>query len=276
MGTQRSTAPVVIICYVVLLLGAALAVFPYLLVALTAFKGPGQLFATLPWEPGIPPSVDAFERLFASGFGRYLANTVMVTIAITVIQLLCSVMAAYAFARVRFPGREALFWVYLSTLMVPPVVTMIPLYLIMQRLGLVDSWAALILPTALGSPYAIFLLRQFFRSIPVELEEAATIDGAGRFRVLLTIVLPLSRPILITVATLAVVGSWNSLLWPLIITSSQSKRVLSVGIALFKGEIGVDYNALMAGSLVALLPLLIVFVFCQRFIVRSVAVTGFR
>ncbi len=276
MRTSRSTTPMVIACYAVLLVGSALAVFPYLLVILTAFKGPGQLFSTLPWEPGVPPSVDAFDRLFAAGFGRYLANTVMVTVAITVIQLVCSVMAAYAFARIRFPGREALFWVYLSTLMVPPVVTMIPLYLIMQRLGLIDSWAALILPTALGSPYAIFLLRQFFRSIPVELEDAARIDGAGRFRVLLSIVLPLSRPILITVATLAVVGSWNSLLWPLIITSSQNKRVLSVGIALFKGEIGVDYNALMAGSLVALLPLLIVFVFCQRFIVRSVAVTGLR
>lgn len=276
MRSSRSATPMVIACYAVLLVGSALAVFPYLLVILTAFKGPGQLFSTLPWEPGVPPSVDAFDRLFAAGFGRYLANTVMVTVAITVIQLVCSVMAAYAFARIRFPGREALFWVYLSTLMVPPVVTMIPLYLIMQRLGLIDSWAALILPTELGSPYAIFLLRQFFRSIPVELEDTARIDGAGRFRVLLSIVLPLSRPILITVATLAVVGSWNSLLWPLIITSSQNKRVLSVGIALFKGEIGVDYNALMAGSLVALLPLLIVFVFCQRFIVRSVAVTGSR
>ncbi len=265
-----------ILPYGVLVAGCVFAIFPYFLTLLTAFKGPGQLFATAPWEPGLPPSTAAFDRLFASGFGGYLVNTVAVTVGITVGQLLFAVLAAYAFARLSFPGRDVLFWVYLSTLMVPPVVTMIPLYLMMQELGLVDTWAGLMLPTMLGTPYAIFLLRQFFRTIPADLEDAARIDGAGRVRTLLSIVLPLSKPILVTVTTLAVVANWNSFLWPLIITSSEDKRLLSVGIALFKSEIGVDYNAVMAGSLIALAPLLVLFIFFQRFIVRSVAVTGLK
>ena len=265
-----------ILPYAVLVAGCVFAIFPYYLTLLTAFKGPGQLFATAPWEPGWPPSTAAFDRLFGSGFGGYLVNTIAVTVGITVGQLVFAVLAAYAFARLSFPGRDTLFWVYLSTLMVPPVVTMIPLYLMMQRLGLVDTWAGLMLPTMLGTPYAIFLLRQFFRTIPADLEDAARIDGAGRVRTLVSIVLPLSKPILVTVTTLAVVGNWNSFLWPLIITSSEDKRLLSVGIALFKSEIGVDYNAVMAGSLIALAPLLVLFVFFQRFIVRSVAVTGLK
>jgi multiple sugar transport system permease protein len=262
--------------YAVLVIGCVFSIFPYFLTVLTAFKGPGQLSETMPWEPGLPPSTAAFERLFGSGFGGYLVNTALVTAGITLGQVVFAILAAYAFARLSFPGRDALFWVYLSTLMVPPVVTMIPLYLMMQKLGLVDTWAGLMLPTMLGTPYAIFLLRQFFRGIPADLEDAARIDGAGRVRTLVSIMLPLSKPILVTVTTLAVVANWNSFLWPLIVTSSEDKRLLSVGIALFKGEIGVDYNAVMAGSLIALAPLLVLFVVFQRFIVRSVAVTGLK
>lgn len=276
MSANRLRVPLNVLCYVVLVVGCLLAVFPYLLSVLTAFKARGQLFQTMPWEPALPPSTDAFTRLFESGFGGYVLNTVGVTVTITAGQVVFAVLAAYAFARLSFPGRDLLFWVYLSTLMVPPVVTMIPLYLMMQRLGLVDTWAGLILPTMLGTPYAIFLLRQFFRTIPADLEDAARIDGAGRTRTLVSIILPLSKPILVTVTTLAVVGSWNSFLWPLIITSSEDKRLLSVGLALFKGEIGVDYNALTAGSLIALTPLLVLFIVFQRFIVRSVAVTGLK
>ncbi len=273
---SRSSIPASAAAYAILVVGCLFAVFPYLITVLTAFKGPGELFSTLPWQPTWPPSLDAFGRLFDSGFGNYLLNTVLITIVIVAGQLIFGTLAAYAFARIPFPGRDVLFWVYLSTMMVPAVVTMIPLYLMMQRLGLIDTWAGLALPTVFGTPYAIFLLRQFFRTIPTDLEDAARIDGAGLIRTLVSIILPLSKPILVTVTTLAVVGSWNSFLWPLIITSSQDKRLLSVGIALFKGEIGVDYNAIMAGSLIALAPLLILFIFFQRFIVRSVAVTGLK
>ena len=223
------------------------------LTVLTAFKGPGQLFAT----PAVGARAGHRARPRSTGCSRPASAATcstpsLVTVGIIVGQLVFARLAAYAFARLSFPGRDALFWVYLSTLMVPPVVTMIPLYLMMQRLGLVDTWAGLMLPTMLGTPYAIFLLRQFFRTIPADLEDAARIDGAGRVRTLLSIVLPLSKPILVTVTTLAVVANWNSFLWPLIITSSEDKRLLSVGIALFKGEVGVDYNAVMAGSLIAL------------------------
>jgi multiple sugar transport system permease protein len=276
MPRTRSRIPISILCYGILTVGCILSIFPYLLSVLTAFKGQGQLFETLPWEPALPPSTSAFDRLFASGFGSYVLNTVLVAVATTAGQLVFAVLAAYAFARLKFPGRDLLFWVYLSTLMVPPVVTMIPLYLMMQELGLVDTWAGLMLPTMLGTPYAIFLLRQFFRTIPADLEDAARIDGAGKVRTLVSVILPLSKPIIVTVTTMAVVGSWNSFLWPLIITSNEDKRMLSVGLALFKSEIGVDYNAVTAGSLIALVPLLILFIVFQRFIVRSVAVTGLK
>jgi multiple sugar transport system permease protein len=191
-------------------------------------------------------------------------------------QLICSVLAAYAFARLDFPGRDALFGVYLATLMVPVVAVLVPRFVLLSQAGLVNTFWGIVLPSMFGSPYAIFLLRQFFRGIPADLEDAARIDGAGRVRTLVSIVLPLSKPILVTVTTLAVVANWNSFLWPLIITSSEDKRLLSVGIALFKGEIGVDYNAVMAGSLIALAPLLVLFIVFQRFIVRSVAVTGLK
>lgn len=273
---DRTSRPATVAAYTVVLLGCVFAIFPYLLTALTAFKGPGQLHQTLPWEPAFPPSVSSFDRLFASGFGIYLANTVVITACIVAGQVLFSVLAAYAFARLQFVGRDLLFWVYLATLMVPAVVTMIPLYLIMQKLQLIDTWAGLLLPTILGSPYLIFLLRQFFRTIPQDLEDAARIDGASRLRILVSIFLPLCRPAVITATTLSAVGAWNAFLWPLIITSSDRKRLLSVGLALFKGEVGVDYNAIMAGSLVALAPLLVLFIFFQRFIIRSVAVTGLK
>lgn len=265
-----------ILPYGVLVAGCVFAIFPYFLTLLTAFKGPGQLFETAPWEPGLPPSTAPFDRLFASGFGGYLVNTVAVTVGITAGQLLFAVLAAYAFARLSFPGRDVLFWVYLSTLMVPPVVTMIPLYLMMQELGLVDTWAGLMLPTMLGTPYAIFLLRQFFRTIPADLEDAARIDGAGRVRTLLSIVLPLSKPILVTVTTLAVVANWNSFLWPLIIATDQKLYTLSVGIALLNQQIAVNPSLQMAAASVMVVPVLFLFIVFQRFVVQGFTLSGLK
>jgi multiple sugar transport system permease protein len=160
--------------------------------------------------------------------------------------------------------------------MVPNVVTMIPLYLIMRQIGWVDTWAGLLAPYVLGSPYGIFLMRQFFRTLPKDLEDAARIDGAGVFSILWRIILPLSKPILGTLTILTVVFSWHNFLWPLVITSSDGTKVVTVGIASLQGNLGADYNLMMAASFVALVPLIVVFLIFQRTIVRSVVLSGLK
>jgi multiple sugar transport system permease protein len=161
-------------------------------------------------------------------------------------------------------------------MMVPSAVTMIPLFLIMRELGLVNTWYGLLAPYVLGTPYGIFLMRQFFKGLPAGLEEAARIDGAGPLAILVRIMLPLCRPALGTLAIITVISSWNSFLWPLIITSGDETKVITVAIATLKSGIGVDYNLMMAGSLIALAPMVAVFIFFQKHIVRSVALTGLK
>jgi multiple sugar transport system permease protein len=185
-------------------------------------------------------------------------------------------MAAYAFARLEFRGRDLLFWVYLGTLMVPPVVTVVPLYLMMVQLGLRNTFAGLVLPYLLGSPYAVFLLREFFRGIPSELTDAARIDGAGIWRTLWHIVIPLSRPVIATLAIITVVTHANNFLWPLIITSGDELRVLTTATASLQGRFNANWTLVTAATTVALLPLMAVFLAFSRRIVDSIQITGFR
>jgi multiple sugar transport system permease protein len=267
--------------YAVLAIGAFLSIFPYVTVVFTSVKTAPQLNSTTPWLPAIPPTLDNFRKLFNGSianvsFPAYLMHTVVMTGALTAGQLVFTTLAAYAFARMRFPGRELLFWAYVATLMVPNVVTMVPLYLIMQQFGWVDTWTGLLAPYIFGSPYGIFLMRQYFRTLPADLEDAARIDGAGTLAILTRVILPLSKPILGTLTILTVVFAWHNFLWPLTITSSNGTRVLTVGIASLQGNLGADYNLMMAGSFVALVPLIVVFLFFQRSIVRSVALTGLK
>ncbi|GAA5051011.1 multiple sugar transport system permease protein [Thermocatellispora tengchongensis] len=262
--------------HAVLLAGAFVSVFPYLLVVLTAFKSQGQLNSTEPWLPGVPPTGANLARILEGDFPRALLNTVLMTAVLTAGQLVFTTFAAYAFARLRFRGREPLFWLYLATMMVPGAVTVIPLFLIMRELGLVNTWWGLLVPFLFGTPYGIFLMRQFFRGLPAGLEEAARIDGAGPLTILLKIMLPLCRPALGTLAIITVISSWNSFLWPLIITSGEDTKVITVAMATLKGGVGVDYNLLMAGGLIALVPMVAIFIFFQRHIVRSVVLTGLK
>ncbi|RJL35633.1 carbohydrate ABC transporter permease [Bailinhaonella thermotolerans] len=265
-----------LLLHVVLAVGAFVSLFPYLLVVLTAFKSQGQLNTTAPWVPGLPPTTANLTRFLSGDFPRYILNTLVMTAVLTAGQLVFTTFAAYAFARLRFRGREVLFWLYVATMMVPSAVTMIPLFLIMRELDLVNTWYGLLAPYVLGTPYGIFLMRQFLRTLPSGLEEAARIDGAGPLTILVRILLPLCRPALGTLAIITVISSWNSFLWPLIVTSGEGTRVITVAIATLKGGIGTDYNLMMAGGLIALLPMLVVFVFCQKYIVRSVALTGLK
>ncbi|RSN34660.1 carbohydrate ABC transporter permease [Amycolatopsis sp. WAC 01416] len=262
--------------YATLIIGAAMSVFPYWLIVSTALKPRGELFEAAPWAPPSSPTLENLGALLGSDFAQSILNTFIFVTVLTVGQLIFTTLAAYAFARLDFRGRNSLFWLYLATLMVPNVVTLIPLFLIMRELDLVNSWYGLVAPYVFGTPYGIFLMRQFFRSIPREIEEAARVDGAGHLTILWRIILPLSRPILATLAIVTVISSWNNFLWPLIITSSEDTRVVTVAIAALRSEIGIDYTRMMAGSLLTLLPMLLVFVFFQRYIVRSVALTGLK
>jgi multiple sugar transport system permease protein len=267
--------------YLVLVVGAVLTLFPYLMVVLTSLKTAPQLNSVSPWLPAVPGTLSNYIRLFNGkiadiSFLAYLWHTLLFTVVLTAGQLVFTTLAAYAFARLRFVGRDVLFWAYLATMMVPNVVTMIPLYLIMRQIGWIDTWFGLMAPYILGSPYGIFLMRQFFRGLPADLEDAARIDGAGTLTILLRIFVPLSRPALGTLTILTTVFAWHNFLWPLIITSGDNTKLVTVGIASLQGNLGADYNLMMAGSFVALVPLIVIFLLFQRTIVRSIVLTGMK
>ncbi|MBM7784851.1 carbohydrate ABC transporter permease [Tenggerimyces flavus] len=264
--------------YALLIAGALITLGPYVLSFGTSLKSPQQ-FAR---EPTLtPPDPVTFTNYAALFSGRYdfippLAITIQVVVVILVGQLVCSVLAAYAFARVRFPGREALFWIYLATLMVPQVVTLIPLYTMFSQVGLRDTFWGIVLPTLLGSPYAIFLLREYFRGIPEDLISAARLDGAGTLRILRHVIVPMSRPILATLTIITIVTHWNNFLWPLIITSSDKWRVLTVATASLQSQYNGNWTLVMAAATVAMAPLVVLFLVFQRHVVRSISLTGLK
>ncbi|MCX7522775.1 carbohydrate ABC transporter permease [Microbacterium sp. STN6] len=265
--------------YAVLVVGAALTLGPFVLSVMTSLKTPQQ-FATEPALAAPSPVTGAnYAGLFTNGlvdFGHSFAVTAAVVLVVLVGQLAFSILAAYAFARVTFPGRDAIFWVYLATLMVPPVVTIIPLYLMMSEGGLRNTFWALVLPYVFGSPYAIFLLREYFRGIPQDLIDAARLDGAGTWRILTWLVVPLSRPIIATLAIITVVTHWNNFLWPLIITSRNTWRVITVSTASLQSQYNGNWTLVMAATTLAIAPLLVLFLVFQKQIVRSIAITGFK
>ena len=257
--------------YVVLGIGAIISLFPYYLAFLTSVKPANQIFVGAPWSLPASPTLSNYGTILAQyNFPGYLVQTLIYAAVSTLGQLFFSTFAAYAFARMRFPGREAIFWLYLATLMVPNIVTLIPLFILMSTLGWVNTYAGLIVPFILGTPYGIFLMRQFFRTIPVDLEHSARIDGAGTLQVLTRIILPLSRPIMGTLAIITFVQQWNNFLWPLIITNTDDLRVLTVGIASFQSSYGASWNLMMAATFVALGPLLVLFFIFQKRIVQSI------
>jgi multiple sugar transport system permease protein len=215
------------------------------------------------------------DALDAAPFGRFFLNSFLVTGASVAGNLVFCSLAGYAFARLRFFGRDVLFVVLLATLMVPFQVIMIPTFLIVHDLGMVNSLGALILPN-LVTPFGIFLLRQFFRTLPIELEEAARIDGCSRLGVLFRVVLPLSMPALATLGIVTFLWTWNDFLWPLIVITSTDQSTVQLGLASFQGAHQTNWSLLMAGNMMALAPMLIVFVVAQRWFVQSIAASGVK
>jgi multiple sugar transport system permease protein len=269
--TSRNSA-----VYALLTLGAAITLVPFGLGLLTSFTSARQFNTESPLSLPHPPTLANYAGLADAGFGRALVVTALMTAVILVSQLSFSVTAAYAFARLDFPGRIVLFWLYLATLMVPATVTVVPLYLMMAQSGLRNTFWALVLPFMFGSPYAIFLLREHFRSIPADLIRAARMDGASTADVIVHVVLPASRSILVTLALITVVSQWNSFMWPLVITSGAPWRVLTVATAGLQSQFDAQWTLVMAATTVAIVPLVVVFAALGRHIVRSIVVTGIK
>jgi multiple sugar transport system permease protein len=263
------------IFYICLALIAVVFVAPYVLTFFAAFKPESGVYGTAPWSPPHSLYLQNFSTvLMRDGFARFLENTAAVTVVLTLGQVTFGVLAAYAFARLEFPGRDALFSLYLATLMVPNVVTLVPLYTIMREAHLINTYWALFLPYMLGAPYTIFLMRQYFRSLPSDVFAAARVDGSSEWTILTRILLPMGRPIIITATLIAFVFGWNNFLWPLIVTDSPNKQVLTVGLAALQSYYIRHWNLVLAGSLVALVPLLVIFAVFQRQIVRSIQLSG--
>jgi multiple sugar transport system permease protein len=259
--------------YATLTAFAAIFMVPYVLALFGSLKPANQILTEAPWT--IPHHLEWSNystTLFQQDFIRYLGNTALVTVILTAGQVFFSVIGAYAFARMRFPGRDLIFWFYLITLMIPNIVTIIPLYTIVAKLHLIGTYWAVFLPYVLGTPYTIFLIRQFFMNIPQEIIDAAKMDGCNEMGTLWRVVVPLSRPVIITATIIAFVFSWNNFLWPLIVTN-PSHYVLTTGIANFQSSFGTSWNLVLAGAMITLIPLILIFVLFQRHIIRSIQLT---
>lgn len=264
--------------YAMLLAGAAIMVVPFAYSVLTSLKSPEQFASTDPLAFPAPVTGENYSALFSGDrdFTVPLTVTVQVVAVLTVGQVACSVLAAYAFARLRFPGRRALFWAYVATLMVPPIVTVIPLFSMLSQLGLRNTFAGLVAPFLLGSPYAIFLLRQNFQAIPQEVLDAATLDGAGHWRTLRSIVLPMNRPILAALTLITVVSQWNAFLWPSVIAPGRTWSVLTVATQALQEERSGNWTLVMAATTVALAPLVVLFLAFNRQIVAALGIGDVR
>ena len=265
-----------VLLHMALLFGAIVMILPFIWMLSTSLKQQAEALRIPPqWIPTNPYWRNYPEVLENIRFGRYFLNTVIVTLGRVVGQLITCSMAAYAFARLRFPGRDKLFALYLAALMVPFQVYMIPDFILMKYLGWLNTYQAIIVP-GVFSAFGIFLLRQSFMKLPRELEEAAVIDGASPPWILWKVVLPLSLPALAALTIFTFLASWNDLLWPLIVTRTDDMRVLSVGLALLQGQYQTNWPWLMAGSVMATLPVLLVFLFAERYFIEGVAMTGIK
>lgn len=273
---SRTLRPADYATYAVLALGALVMLLPFAWMLSTSLKTGDATFVMPPQLIPAEPTLVNYGKIFAAvPMGQFLLNSILVSVISTAIMVLNCAMAGYAFARIKFPGREIVFYAYLATLMIPQQVTLVPLFVIMTWLDWGNTYQALILPSSFGA-FGTFLLRQFFLRLPREVEEAAFMDGAGYVRIFFTIGLQLARPALATLAVFAFMASWNSFLWPLIITSDQSMMTLPVGLSFLNGRYTTDWNVLMAGTVIGTLPIVAVYVFAQKYIIQGLATTGLK
>lgn len=259
-----------------MIVGAIIMVFPFIWGISTSFKEMREILSS-PFNL-IPRSftlVNYRNVIKSIPIIRFFINSLIVSVTITVSQLITCSLSAYAFSRLRFPFRDGLFYILLGTMMIPQHVIMIPVYIILNFFRLIDTYAAMIVPFISGA-FGTFLLRQFFITIPKELEEAAILDGCSHFGFLVRILIPLSRPILATLAIFTFMWSWNNYLWPLIVTNRIEIRTLQYGLAMFKEEGGLNWGQLMAGTTIATIPILIMFLVSQKQFIKGITLTGLK
>jgi multiple sugar transport system permease protein len=264
------------ISYIFLSGGAILMLIPFIWMLSTSFKIPHEVFSWPPqWIPNTLHWDNYLQVITRINFPTYAFNTFKIASFVTIGQLVTCSLAGYAFARIRFPGRNFLFLAYLATIMIPGHVVIIPNFIIMRMLGLVDTHMGLTLPF-LTSAFGTFLMRQFFLSFPSELEDAAKLDGCSPFSFYWLILLPLSKPILATLGVMTFQWVWNDFQWPLIMISSESKRTLQVGLSYLSSQYYTDWTILMASSVLSLLPIILLFFLAQNYFVQSIRLTGLK
>lgn len=266
-----------LIVHLILLAGVAVVVFPFLWMILTSFKTSGEAMK-------IPPTIfpekfvtTAYHTIVSSAipFGTVYMNTIISTVVTTIVQIAFCSMAGYAFGRIDFPFKNAIFVLILSVLMVPGQIFLIPQYQIIQKMGLLDTIPALFMPN-LFSAFGTFLLRQFFMSLPKELEEAAIVDGCGRFRIFGQIMLPLVKPGIVALAIFTIKFAWNDFMWPLIVNTSMEKMTLGPALSTLQGQYTTEYPMQMAGAVLAVVPLIVIFFLFQKQFIEGVAQSGIK
>jgi ABC-type glycerol-3-phosphate transport system permease component len=260
----------------VCLIGVSISfLIPFVWLVLSALKQSDEIFVFPPvWIPKHFEWHNFVDAMTEVPFGQYALNTLIIAVLNVIGNVISCSLVAYGFARFRFPGRRILFMILLATLMIPSQVLLVPQFILFQKLGWMNTFLPLTVPSFFGTAFFVFLLRQFFMTIPVELEEAARIDGAGPFRIFFTIVLPLIKPALTAVAVFSFQGAWNDFLGPLMYLNDPSKFTLQLGLAQFQGTFHTQWNLIMAASVVVMLPMLIIFFLAQRYFVQGITLTG--
>ncbi|MDD7142258.1 carbohydrate ABC transporter permease [Fusicatenibacter saccharivorans] len=265
--------------YFMVILVAILVILPFLWMIVSAFKSQRELFA---YPPTFFPKVWKVENFIEAAsrgsisFWQMFLNTMKIAVPATVFNIIFSSLAGYAFARLRFPFRETIFMCFIAAMMVPFAITLIPRFLMFKDLGFYDTYVPLILPIMFGTPFSIFLTRQFFMTLPKELEEAAIVDGCGHVRIWAQIFMPLCKPIIATLAVFQFQSSYNDFMGPVIYIASDAKFTVQMGLSSFRNSFTSRYDLIMAGSILAIIPVLILFICCQKYIVRGIAMSGMK
>lgn len=278
MTIKRNKSVVHGITYAFCILGLILSIFPLVWTLASALKAPQEMFAypptLIPRQPTMQNFVEAWNK---APFGRFFFNSIFVTATVVFGQVFFSAMAAFGFARIKFPGSNFCFFCFLSSMMIPVIVVMIPQFIIMRMFSLIDTYWGLILPNFFGTAFSVFFLRQFFMALPDSLQEAAEIDGCGYPRMFFSIFVPLCKHSIITLALIRAVAVWNDFLWPVIITNREVMRTVPMAIAtVFFNYRNIDWSGLTAASCIALIPLIILFLSARDYIIESIALTGFK
>jgi len=262
--------------HVFLIVGLVVTMAPFVWMISTSFNTDQAIFTKVPqWIPK-HPTIEQYTKLFSSiNFLQHFKNSVIIAVSITFVSLFFNSLAGYAFAKYRFPGKEKLFTLLLATMMIPGQVTMLPVFLILKNMGLLNTYLGLIIPAA-GGVFGVFLMKQFMLSIPNELIESARMDGCSEFRIYWQIILPLSKPVLATLGIFTFMGTWNDFLWPLIVMIREEMYTLPVALANLNGQHSTEYALLMAGAVIVIAPIVLLFLLAQKYVIQGIATSGLK